>query len=269
MPLLTIFRESFTNSLRANVPSNLSKYGRDDCWVTEIGTRSSREIETRVELNSSLALDGPEGGDLRDLENAMRLHRALRHLTPLQARDPRLWTRIAHVEAWSYMRKRWPIERFAGDSDKGARFILSRYFVAQSEGRALLRNGIARLWWTAQLSYDDARDNPYELTGVLLSTLDITQQILERNMGRARIVVAGFLEFLLRKRATLLARGEQNRARIRRLAKFLNMYGGVCLLDCLTQTDIIRLLEGELDRALAGEVERRSEDAQPDADEEQ
>jgi len=255
---LTIFRSSFVENLKTNIAANHGKYYRDDRWVLEHGTKATREIETRVELKSSLNLIEPDGEDLKDLENAIRVHKALRLLTPLQARDPRVWTELAHVEGWPYMRVRWELERTKKDVDKGVRFIATRYFVTQSESRALLRNGIARLWWTAHLTHDADRDNPYELTGVLFSTLDITQTILERSMGRANVVLTGFLEFLLRNRTTLLTGGDSNRLRIRRLAKFLNMYGGVCLLDCLTQTELIKLLGAELERILASEVRKKT-----------
>jgi len=56
----------------------------------------------------------------------------------------------------------------------------------------------------------------------------------------------------------LLTGGDSNRLRIRRLAKFLNMYGGVCLLDCLTQTELIKLLGTELERILASEVRKKA-----------
>jgi hypothetical protein len=257
MPFLTVFRNVFVNGLRNNVPGNLPKYHRNDKWVLELGSKSTRDLETRIELKTSLTLDEPDEDNLKDLENSVRVHKLLRQLTPLQARDPRLWTRMAHVECWSYMRKRWPIERFTGDTEKGARFITSRYFVSQNDSRALLRNGIARLWWASYVSFDSERTNPYELTSVLLSTLDITQQILERNMGRGPAIVKGFLEFLLQNRDPLLNKGDQNRDRIRRLAKFLNMYGGVCLLDCLNQTDIVKLLGVEFDRILAIEAKTK------------
>jgi hypothetical protein len=253
MPNLKIFRGAFVDGLRANIGANCSKYSRDDRWVLEIGTARSRDIETGVNLASGIDLIAPENDDLKDQENAIQLHRALRSLTPLQARDPRLWARIAHVEAWAYMRRRWPVERFEADRAKASRFIESRYFVAQSQSRALLRNGIARLWWTAHLSHDASRSNPYELTNVLFSTLDITQQILERNLGRSLAVLTGFLEFMLRREALLLTGGDQNRVRIRRLAKFLNMYGGVCLLDSLSQGEIVELLGRHLEVILAGE----------------
>jgi hypothetical protein len=149
---------------------------------------------------------------------------------------------------------RWPVEKQMSNENRAVRFVESRYFVPQAQSRALLRNGIARLWWTAQLSHDPERGNPYELTTVLLSTLDITQQIVERGMGRANNIIKGFLEFLLRNSGTLLTGGDKNRARIRRLAIHLNMHGGVCVLDLLSQSEVISLLDGELSRILEAEA---------------
>lgn len=252
MSTLTIFKSTFVNALWSSITANLDKYLRDDVWVSESSTRSAREMQTSVEVAEPLLLELPVDGDYKDTENAIRFHKALRHLTPLQARDPRLWTRLAHVEFWPYMRLRWDVSKYMANRERAARFVASRYFVAQSQSRALLRHGIARLWWTAQLSYDPDRENPYELTTVLLSNLDITQQIVERGMGRAHNIIKGFLTFLLANRE-LLAGGNKNRARIRRLAKHLNMYGGVCVLDLLSQAEITDVLAKELDRIRASE----------------
>ncbi len=257
MPFLIVFRNPFVRTLLSNIGSNLDKYRRNDKWVLELVPQSTRDLPTRIEIKSPLVLDDPEDNNLKDLENAIRVHKALNQLTPLQARDPRLWTRLAHVDCWQYMRKRWPLERFGVDSEKGSRFIAARYFISQTDSRALMRNGIARLWWTAHMSYDPLRKNSYELTSVLLYTLDITQQIMERNMGRAPVIVTGFLEFLMQNKDKVLVTGDQGRDRVRRLAKFLNLYGGVCLLDCLTQTDIIKLLGGELGRILENEEKKK------------
>ena len=260
MSSLTIFKSTLVNALRSSISVNLDKYLRDDVWVTEVSTKSNRDMQTGVELAEPLNLAFPENGNLKDIENAIRFHKALRHLTPLQARDPRLWTRLAHMELWPYMRLRWPVEKHVSNRDRATRFVESRYFVAQSQSRALLRNGVARLWWTAQLSHDPDRNNPYELTTVLLSTLDITQQIVERGMGRATNIIRGFLEFLLRNSATLLTGGDKNRARIRKLAKHLNMYGGVCVLDLLSHAEIMGLLDKELACILKAEAGGRKEE---------
>jgi hypothetical protein len=250
MSSLTIFKSTLVNALRSSIAAHLDKYLRDDVWVPEVSSRSNREMQTGVELAEALCLDLPENGIHKDTENAIHFHKALRHLTPLQARDPRLWTRLSHMDFWTYMRLRWPVEKHMANRDRATRFVESRYFVAQSQSRALLRHGIARLWWTAQLSHDPDRENPYELTTVLLSTLDITQQIVERGMGRATNIIRGFLAFLLRNGDTLLTGGDKNRARVRRLAKHLNMYGGVCLLDLLSQAEVMEILAKELARIL-------------------
>lgn len=253
MGSLTIFKSTLVNALRSSIAINLDKYLCEDVWVADVSTRSHREMRTGVELAEVLRLEFPENGLHKDTENAIRFHKALRHLTPLQARDPRLWTRFSHMDFWPYMRLRWPVEKHMANRDRAVRFVESRYFVAQSQSRALLRHGLARLWWTAQLSHDPDRENPYELTTVLLSTLDITQQIVERGMGRANNIIRGFLEFLLRNGDTLLTGGDKNRARIRRLAKHLNMYGGVCILDLLSQGEVLEILAKELARILDAE----------------
>ncbi|WCJ58254.1 DUF6339 family protein [Fontisphaera persica] len=191
MKELTLFKETFVNSLRGSVRQNLNNYYSDTIWVSD-QVPKNQLILTSFELKDTLEFVEPADGDLKDIENAIRIHKAMPHLTPLQARDPRLWTRLTHDEGWSYMRKRWPADKYREDVNKAVKFIESRYFITQAQGRALLRNGIARLWWTASLSHDPARDNPYELTAILLSRLDITQQILERGIGRSRQVLVGF-----------------------------------------------------------------------------
>lgn len=253
MSSLTIFKSMFVNSLHGSIALNLDKYVDNNAWLNEEPAKRSHEIITGLELDSTVALELPENGDLKDTSNAINFHKALRHLTPLQARDPRLWTKLSHINYWSYMRSRWPVDKLMNEREKAVRFIDSRYFVTQNQSRALLRNGIARLWWTAELTHDPARENPYELTAILFSTLDVTQQLAERNMGRSPNVTKGFLEFLSRNSNILLIGGDKNRQRIRKLAKYLNMVGGVCVLDVLSRNEIIGLLDKEFNNILVAE----------------
>jgi len=69
-------------------------------------------------------------------------------------------------------------------------------------------------------------------------------------MGRARVVVK---EFLLRNHDRLLSGGEEARSHIG-LAKYLNLYGGVTLLDTLSEADVVALLEAELSRIIASQA---------------
>lgn len=246
MPLVA-FRENFLNRLKSSVRENLRRYRDDKPWVDDLPWSQS-PLPTPLEPTEPLRLLEPDPEDLRDLENSIRVFSALPNLTPIQASDPRLWTRLTHVECWKYMRLRWPVERMGNNANKAERFILSRYFIQRNESRALLRNGLARLWWYAYVTHDPDKSNPYELTSVLLSTLDITQQIMERSLGRMPHVTSGFLEFLLYNKKKLLGPGDQKRRWIRHLAKRLNLFGGVTLLDCLTKSEIVEVLEEEFER---------------------
>lgn len=251
-----IFTELFTNRLQRSISEHLIRYQIGNSWVEEFAEGAKWDLESNVTglLSGYKSLDEifmePANGDLRDFENSVRLHQSLSSITPIQARDPRLWTRLTHVEFWLYMRKRWPIEKHLANTKKAENYIENRYFIAGADGRALLRNGISRLWWYSYLTHDERRDNPYELTAVLLKNLDITQQILERSMGRSRVVLIGFLEFLM-ENSFLLEGGDENRNIIRSLAKSLNLFGGVVLLDCLSATAIKAQLANELKKLSA------------------
>jgi hypothetical protein len=243
---LELFRNAYVRSLLLNIPSNLPRYAEKRPWALKAAGGESVRLTSNLEPEAPLQLELPAGSDLKDLENTKIVYGALPHLTPLQARDPRLWTRLTHVDCWAYMRSRWPVERFSEDDEKAQRFLSARYFVAQSQSRALLRNGLARLWWYGYLTHDPNRTDPFELTAVLLSFLDIAQQLLERNMGRALEVRTSFLDFIRQKTDELGASSGQRRRRIRDMAKLLNLRGGVTLLDCLARDEITAMLENEL-----------------------
>jgi len=147
------------------------------------------------------------------------------------------------------MRARWDIDKKTRDDGAKHVYILQHYFILRRESRALLRNGIARLWWFSHLTHDPKREDPYELTKTLLSLLDIAKVSLEVNFGRAPQIRTGFLDFLRLNGSRLGSSAGQRRLRIRALSKMLNMQGGVTILDSLSCEDVMRLLESELSLA--------------------
>jgi hypothetical protein len=139
--------------------------------------------------------------------------------------------------------------------------------VASSHGRREqgMRNGAARLWWAAKLTFDPNRENPYELTGVLLRSLDVAKNLLERNFGRAPSITRAFLEFVLQNLETCLASGNKSRYVVRQLSKALNLHGGVCVLDCMKEEEVLDFLRLETTKSL----ERFATDSSDDSDEEE
>lgn len=245
MPL-DLFRSHHVRHLRGNVAHNLSRYSERRPWAGKATGGGSVRLACGLEPAGPLELQLPEDGDLKDLENTKIVYTAFPNLTPLQARDPRLWTRLTHIECWPYMRKRWDVSRQTGSDGKKQTYVLEHYFVRQNQSRMLLRNGIARLWWYGYLTHDPKRANPWELTEVLLSYLDIASSLLERSIGRAPGVRVGFLDFLRKNASSLGASAGERRDRIRAFAKSLNLRGGFTLVDCFSAADIEGILATEL-----------------------
>jgi hypothetical protein len=256
----------FMNRLLESLPENVKRYKEAESWIEEWADKAVWDFPTPCELAAPLELLLPDDVNLFDLENAIRMHKALPTLTPVQAQDPRLWTHLTHVELWEYMRVRWPVEKYL-EPEVNLNPIRDRYFVVQRQSRALVRNGASRLWWAAKMTFDPDRDNPYELTSVLLSRLDIYKNLLERNFGRAATVSRTFLEFLLLNKEECLSSGEKARQLVRDLSKAVNLHGGVCMLDCKTNTALMDFLNREKDRLVAKNGASDGQDDNEDEDE--
>ena len=240
----------FMNRLLEAVADNLDRYTEEESWVEEWAGDAVWEFPTPCEIIASLELLPPDDENLFDLENAIRMHKALPNLTPVQAQDPRLWTHLTHVELWDYMQVRWPGNRYP-EAERNVKWVQSHYFVAQRQSRALVRNGAARLWWAAKITCDQDRENPYELTGVLFKRLDIFKNLLERNFGRATTVTRTFLEFLLLNEEECLSSGDKARRLVRDLSRAVNLQGGICVLDSKPSTALMDFLNREKDRLVA------------------
>ncbi len=239
-----IFTEQFETTLQGDIEGNLKSYASDHVWVPEVYSSRNYEIQSQIELRDGLTFRLPEENNLFDIENSKIIFDAFRpQLSRTQASDPRFWTYLTHITFWEYMRARWQVgSKFKNDAPDERRkkqktYVTEHYFVQSNQSRALLRNGLARLWWFAFHTYDGSRQNPFELTAVLLTKLDIARETLERNLGRNRDVLHGILEFLLDK-DELINGGDAGRARIRLLIRSLNLHGGFCVLDNLSRKDI-------------------------------
>lgn len=185
----------------------------------------------------------PEGKNFFDAENARLIHQQLGDLTPVVASDPRLWARLTHVECWQYMLARWPV-----DKNTTAETIRARYFFSGTDSRALLRNGISRLWWYAAITHDPKRKDQYELTDAAFLRLDIAQNLFENSFGRSKQLVHAYLEFVLKHRDRCIDEGETSRQRMRYIASCVNGRTGVGVVDAVSKKQLTEFLEYELDR---------------------
>lgn len=82
------------------------------------------------------------------------------------------------------------------------------------------------------MTYDARRKDPYEITSFTLKDTDYVVSLLERNFSSNRQIFREFVE------AVEVGRREGmviNRVVIRELCKYLNLLGGVYVLDALPE----------------------------------
>ena len=175
-----------------------------------------------------------------DEKNTILVHSALKSLTRRQAASMSIWLWFTHFRYWEYMQKRWH-----GVSDKsGAKlksYIDTRYSLFSNSSRAFFRNGISRLWWYGEITFDEK--DQYLNTSIMLERLDITQNLVERTIGRIPEATKAIFSILLKnKKYYSSSMKNAGRIRIRNLIKSLGWTGTKELLDIKTKGEIEKML---------------------------
>jgi len=161
---------------------------------------------------------------LTEYENVRRVYSRLKFLSDSEASDERLWAGMCLGPFWSYTQYRWNVTT--------AESIQQHFMFGYGSRRSLTRNALSRLWWIGRLTYDNLgkRSHPYELTQFVCENADYIMHVLERNTSNNPTIVNAFLA------AILDARNEGasiNTNIVGELAKYLNLLGGIYILDCL------------------------------------
>ncbi|MEH6972418.1 MULTISPECIES: DUF6339 family protein [unclassified Bacillus (in: firmicutes)] len=176
-----------------------------------------------------------------DFENAVALHESL-PLTRMQAVDERLWVYLSMVEYWEYTKLRWELDLKNLTDKKQQGRIRERYLVRSTEtDRPFLRNAISRLWWAVEETKDGSKEDPYELTRIVLGNTDIYLNVMERSFSRNQEVMKGILELMSEM-------GEEGLKRhtYRQILKQVNAMGGIILLDFMTKDDLKEAIKKDL-----------------------
>lgn len=246
-------KQKALDSLQMDIPDNLEKYQSASPWIDQYFTAKDTPkycFDTGIEVNDyQLVLGGPE----TDFQNAKIVFEAFKDkLNPVQASDLRLWAYLSHVKHWDYMFTRWKIDvpdeeddEEPGGKQKSPREktidrVKTRYFFGASRGKAFVRQGIARLYWSAYLTYDSTSHNPYEYTEFFFNKQDIFTSITERSYARNKVLVLAALKEL--KKYPGLSREE-----IRLFLAKLNQAGAITVLDFLDSIQAGQLCEKLMD----------------------
>ena len=149
---LYFLRQIALDMLRRDVQENLDFYSRTKGWLDEYFLQkdaSNYYFDSGIEVKDFELIPGESD---TDAANAIIVYESLRgKLNRLQATDFRLWSYLTHVCCWEYMKTRWNLDEKSRDTWMGR--ISGRYFIADRS--PYVRNGISRLYWSAELTYDE------------------------------------------------------------------------------------------------------------------
>lgn len=168
---------------------------------------------------------------LTEAENVKRVYSNLSFLSDSQASDERLWAGLCLGPFWEYVKYRWDINKKCTEGNIKQHFLFG--FGAR---RSLTRNALARLWWIGRLTYDEGNaQDPWQLTKFVCESSDYIMHILERNTSNNVTIVRPFLKAIIACRAMGLPIDTNI---VGELAKYLNLLGGIYILDCLPEQRI-------------------------------
>ena len=250
--ILNYMKNVTLDTLEADIQNNVSRYNSKDKWIDSYFEEKGIG---KYAFSSGIAVPDVNliaGDSSTDFVNSKNLFEAFKvSLSPIQASDLRLWAYLAHDTYWEYMRKRWAIDVVSDDDDedtgtnKMIARIGSRYFFKASKGKAFVRQGIARLYWGAYLTYDETNTkDPYEITEYFFSKQDIFAVSTEHALARNKALLIGALKALKNY-------GELKRKDVRKFFVKLNQAGGIVVFDSLTIEDAYRLAQRILSEELS------------------
>ena len=231
---IKFLRQDAYDALYKDIPNNIKNYVQNkNPWVEEYFLNKGIKlpiIESNIDFPEIDLILGPES--FNDAPNAIKFHEKFRGLLkPIQAADRRLWSQMTHLTFYEYMCSRWPVEDKLNDNNSNGT-ITDRYFLS----RGFFRNGISRLFWISELTYDSSLSDPYEYTKYLFSNQDLINQVDGRSLCRNKILLQACLKTL--KNNIDLSEG-QKRLFFERLCKI----GGITVLDALPKDAVSNLCE--------------------------
>ncbi|MGV2929233.1 DUF6339 family protein [Macrococcus capreoli] len=174
-----------------------------------------------------------------DGKNVEIIHKSLKGLTPVQASQEKFWLGMAmtHYKDYIYYRLEDEIKK-----DNRARLKTALTSLGLGKKRALIVNVLPRIWWVGELTYDETREDPYELTKMFCRS-DFSGKattFASNNLMSNKEIRLGVLSALYELDKEI--EGGVIRKHYVESLKYLNLIAGVSLLDLKTREEIKELV---------------------------
>lgn len=233
-----ILKDAAISLLKKSIESNKPKYFTNDEWIDEFFKEKNME---NYYVKSNIIVDDFElelGDQSLDSKNAIIVHRALKNLLPIHARDEKMWAYLTHTVGYKYMKFRWKIDETAEKTSR----IESRYFFQgktdnkiKSSTVPYVRNGLSRLWWAGYIVYDENEENHYEYIDELFVSQDMFVGLCERDIGKNKRLVLAILKNIRKYKIKEIS---NNTELIRNILKEINFSAGLIMYDSMNDEQL-------------------------------
>jgi len=215
--------------LRSGVAENLERYRSGDFQDLMSDGDWSIELQCEADLSPLTDLD-PSGTPAAEIENSIKVWRALGHLPPSLAYEEGIWVRLTHIECLEFSRRRWLKET---EDDKAEGQIRLHFFAEGLNGRRD-DNALSRLWWNGFIASKVAPYTSISPLETMLRSADTRMNLVERSRLASRTQLSAGILRLVHSSAWLREQ-EQN---FRQFMIVLNKMGGGIVFEALGTADI-------------------------------
>ena len=242
---LQFLKQDAVDTLEKNICNNINHYKeKTNDWIYDFFGEDPF-LDFKYEVNDfELVIDLESRGKM-ELENIKILYENMKHISDSQATDKRLWVGLTHGTFYNFVRERWSYDEKNMNEEN---IIRSRYFFS-NKARALFRNTLSKLWWIGRFTYDERRDNPFELTEVLGSRDIVTRisDLFTSNFSRNPNNTRAFLSTIKQYEDNGIPIG---RYTYRKLVQYMNLYGGMTIIDYLDEQELIKVISNKIEKLL-------------------
>lgn len=242
-------KEKYLEILKSNIHGNLKNYQSDsNNWIYDFFDGKNPFGEYKISfVDFNLHFDSNSNDrSKQDVENCKTLYLAMKDLTDTQAADEMLWAGLTHYDFYSYMNSRVDFKRTKSKSNP-TQAVLTNYFFRHNtpDGihTSIFVNGLSKLWWIGRLTYDETRENPFELLDYFKNDFSTKSLVMMQNkMFSSKNVLIGTIEALMELQNENFTYGKKKRDIFYEIIKFFNIYGATHILDFFSKDEIKRLV---------------------------
>ena len=220
MALQKVFTPSYTQFLKNNI--QVENYQKESFSYDASQTRSLSGVIHQEDLLQRL--DPSASGDYT---TAIAIYEAFEKISPVFAQQDDLWTYLAHVDLFEYVKERWEIPS-EGTKEEKINHIEHHWFRDKFQ---FSRTTFAGFWWNVHLTISPELEDKYELTKYLFKNTEFrTSSFGEQPLIRYEGSMKGILRFV-RDNESIFSTGFNAKARyIRHLFNILGGYKNIASL---------------------------------------